>query len=79
MKNPPRIAIVYLSFHCEPYIDDVVSSLQKLTYPKDAIEFIIVDNPHPQHGPSVKYLQDHVMPMSGKEIPHTTLLAQPEN
>jgi len=79
MQNYPKIAIVYLSFHCEPYIDDVVSSLKKLTYPKDKIEFIIVDNPHPQHGPSVKFIEENVMPLSGKEIPHTTLLPQTEN
>lgn len=79
MQHFPKIAIVYLSFHCEPYMDDVVSSLKKLTYPKDKIEFIIVDNPHPQYGPSVKYIEDNVMPLSGKEIPHVTLLAQTEN
>lgn len=75
----PRIAIVYLSFHCEPYMDDVVSSLKKLTYPRDRVEFVIVDNPHPEFGPSVKYIEETVMPFSGTEIPHTTLLPQPEN
>lgn len=79
MQNYPKIAIVYLSFHCEPYIDDVVSSLKKLTYPKDRIEFIVVDNPHPQYGSSVQFLEENVMPLSAKEIPHTTLLIQKEN
>ncbi|KKQ27283.1 MAG: hypothetical protein US42_C0011G0021 [Candidatus Magasanikbacteria bacterium GW2011_GWC2_37_14] len=77
--NYPKIAIVYLSFHCEPYIDDVVSSLKKLTYPRDKVEFIVVDNPHPTYGPSVRYLEENVLPMSGTEIPHVTLLAQKEN
>ncbi len=79
MEKYPKIAIVYLSFHCEPYMDDVVSSLKKLTYPHDKIEFIVVDNPHPKHGPSVRYIEETVMPLSGKEIPHTTLLPQKEN
>lgn len=79
MENFPKIAIVYLSFHCEPYMDDVVSALKKMTYPHDRVEFIIVDNPHPQHGPSVRYIEETVMPLSDKEIPHTTLLAQKEN
>ncbi len=79
MQHTPKIAIVYLSFHCEPYIEDVISSLKKLTYPKESIEFIIVDNPHPTHGPSVRYIEEHVLPLSGKEIPHVTLLAQTEN
>lgn len=79
MENYPKIAIVYLSFHCEPYIDDVVSALKKVTYPKDKLELVIVDNPHPEHGPSVKHIEENVMPMSGEEIPHVTLLPQEEN
>lgn len=75
----PKIGIVYLSFHCEPYIDDVVSALKKITYPKDCIEFIIVDNPHPTHGHSIRYLEEHVMPLSGKELPRVTLMPQKEN
>lgn len=75
----PKVAIVYLSFHCEPYMDDVVSALKKITYPKDRLELVIVDNPHPEHGPSVKYIEENVMPLSGKEIPHVTLLPQKEN
>lgn len=77
--NYPKIAIIYLSFHCEPYMDDVVSALKKITYPKDKVEFVIVDNPHPTHGPSVRYIEENVIPLSGKEIPHVTLLAQTEN
>lgn len=79
MNFYPKIAIVYLSFHCEPYMDDVVSALKKITYPKDKLEFVIVDNPHPQYGPSVRYIEESVMPLSGKELPHVTLLAQKEN
>jgi len=79
MQNFKKVAIIYLSFHCEPYIDDAVSALKKITYPKDKVEFIIVDNPHPTHGSSVRYLEENVMPMSGKELPHTTLLPQSEN
>ncbi len=79
MQDFPKVAIVYLSFHCEPYIDDVVSSLKKLTYPKDKVSFIIVDNPHPKHGSSTRYLESHVLPLSGKEIPEVVLLSQKEN
>jgi GT2 family glycosyltransferase len=74
-----KIAIVYLSFHCEPYMDDVVSALKKITYPKDRVEFVIVDNPHPEYGNSVRFIEETVMPLSGKEIPHVTLLPQKEN
>lgn len=79
MNNYSRIAIIYLSFHCQPYMDDVVSALKKLTYPEDKLEFVIVDNPHPEYGPSIRYIQENVMPLSGKEIPHVTILPQKEN
>jgi hypothetical protein len=79
MEHYPKIAIIYLSFHCEPYMDDVVSALKKLTYPRERVEFVIVDNPHPTHGPSVRYIEEHVMPLSGTVIPHVTLLPQKEN
>jgi len=75
-----KIAIVYLLYyHNESYIDNVVSSLKKLTYPKDKIEFIVVSNEHPEDGSFVHYINDTVMPLSGKEIPHVTLLPQQEN
>jgi len=76
---PPKVAIVYLSFHCEPYIDDVVGALRKMTYPKDQVELVIVDDPHPEHGSSVRFLQENVMPLSGAELPHVTILSQEKN
>jgi len=75
----PRVAIIYLSFHCEPYMDDVVSGLEKLTYPKDRVEFVIVDNPHPEYGSSVRYIEEQVMSKSGLSLPKITLLVQSEN
>lgn len=75
----PRVAIIYLSFHCEPYMDDVVSALEKLTYPKDRVELVIVDNPHPQYGPSVRYIEEKVMPKSEKTLPKVSLIANSEN
>lgn len=77
--NYPRIAIIYLSFHCEPYIDEVVRSLENITYPKDALELVVVDNPHPQHGLSMDYLEKNVLPKSEITLPRVTLLPQTEN
>lgn len=79
MISNPRVAIVYLSFHCEPYLDDVVSALKKMTYSKERVEFIVVDNPHPEHGPSVRFLEENLLPISGAAIPHVTILPQKEN
>lgn len=80
MQAYPKIAIVYLLYyHNESYIDDAVSALKKITYPKDKVEFIIVSNPHPEEGSFIHYIEDAVMPLSEKEIPHVTVLAQKEN
>lgn len=79
MEHYPKIAIIYLSFHCEPYLDDVVSSLKKVSYPKDKLEFVIVDNPYPKFGSSIRTIEEVVMPLSGNELPHITLLAQSQN
>ncbi len=75
----PKIAIVYLSFHCEPYINDVVNAVERLTYPKDRVAFVIVDNPHPTFGSSAPYLVEHVMPKSGVTLPETIIIANETN
>lgn len=75
----PRVAIVLLSFHSEPYIQDVLSSLRKLNYPKDRLALVIVDNPHPEHGSSMRFLQEQVLPLSGQDLPEVTLLPQSKN
>lgn len=80
MQNYPKIAIVYLLYyHNESYIDNLVSSLKKITYPKDKLELVIVANNHEKDGSFVHYINDVVMPLSGTEIPHTTLIVNKEN
>ncbi|MBI2037780.1 MAG: glycosyltransferase family 2 protein [Candidatus Magasanikbacteria bacterium] len=75
----PKVAIIYLSFNSDIYLDDVVSSLEKITYPKDMVEFVVVDNPHPKFGSSMRNLEEKLLPISGQSIPHVTLLPQKEN
>ena len=76
----PKIAIVYLLYyHNESYINNLVSALKKITYPKDKLELVIVANNHEKDGSFVHYINDAVMPLSGIEIPHTTLIANQEN
>ncbi len=60
-------------------MDDVVSALERLTYPKDRVEFVIVDNPHPQYGPSVRYIEETIMLKSGVTMPKVTLIANSNN
>jgi hypothetical protein len=79
MESYPRVAIIYLSYNSEPYLDDVIAGLKRLNYPKDRVEFVVVDNAHPEFGSSVRVLREDVLPFSGNEIPHTTILAQEKN
>jgi GT2 family glycosyltransferase len=79
MQKSAKIAIVYLSYHCEPYFDDVVNSLKKMTYPKELVEFVVVDNPHQELGPSAPFIADYLSGVDNKDIPHYTILAQSEN
>lgn len=75
----PKVAIIYLSYHSEIYLDDAISALEKSTYPKEKVEFVVVDNPHPQLGSSMRALEEKLLPISGKTIPHVTLLPQKDN
>lgn len=79
MNNFPKLAIIYLSYHSDPYFSDMVSSLERSTYPKDKMALVIVDNPHPQYGSSVEKINELVVPKSGKTIPEVVLLPQEKN
>ncbi|OIO20286.1 MAG: hypothetical protein AUJ37_00505 [Candidatus Magasanikbacteria bacterium CG1_02_41_34] len=80
MKIYPKVGIVYLLYyHNESYVDDMVSSIKKLSYPRDRIELIIVVNLHPKEGSFTHYIEDTVMPLSEKELPRVTILSQTEN
>ena len=79
MQSYPKVAIIYLSFHSEPYLNDVIFALRRMTYPKDKVEFVVVDNLHPEYGSSVKFLEENLLPISGSEIPHVTILPQKTN
>jgi GT2 family glycosyltransferase len=79
MNTRPKIGLIYLSYHSDPHLEDFLVSLQKMTYPKDRVEVIIVDNPHDEYGSSVRTLTDVILPESEKTIPRVTLLPQEKN
>ncbi len=80
MENYPKVAIIYLTYyHDQSYIDDALQALQKSSYPKEYIEFIIVDNPHPELGLSQTYIEQFVLPRSQKDLPKISYLPQSEN
>lgn len=74
-----KVAIVYLSYHCEPYLSDVFSAWKKLTYPKDKLACIIVDNPHPEFGSSVRAIDAAIADEASHELPRAVILPQKEN
>jgi hypothetical protein len=75
----PKVAIVYLSYHSDEYLADMIEALRKNNYPLDRIELIIVDNPHPVHGSSAAKITEQILPLSGINFPHITFLPQKEN
>lgn len=75
----PKIAIIYLSYHCDPYLDDAAAAWRRLTYPRDRLGIVIVDNPHPEYGPSARRLMEEILPFSGKEIPEVKILLEEKN
>lgn len=77
--NFPKIAIVYLSYHSDPYLSDMVSHLEKINYPKEKLALVIVDNPHPLLGNSLDTIKELVLPKAGKSLPETFLLPQEKN
>ncbi|MBI4713970.1 glycosyltransferase family 2 protein [Candidatus Uhrbacteria bacterium] len=40
----PKVAIVYLSYNGKKYLDEVLSALRVLNYPRESLEFVFVDN-----------------------------------
>lgn len=78
-KERPRIAILYLSYHCEPYIDDVIDAIAALTYPKEQLAFVVIDNPHPEYGSSAPNLREKLQGVATPDLPEVTILAQAEN
>lgn len=79
MLNYPKVGIVYLSYDSERYINDFVSAMQRISYPREKLELFVVDNPRPGVGNSMRALQEVLAPLSGKEIPAVTFLPQKEN
>src|SRR3989344_6288438 len=73
----PKAAIVYLSYNSLPYLPEVVSSWEKLDYPREAIEIIIVDNASPDG--SAQWIRDHLLSRSGRDLPRITFFPSGEN
>ncbi|MBI2444507.1 MAG: glycosyltransferase family 2 protein [Candidatus Magasanikbacteria bacterium] len=77
MEMLPKVAIIYLSYHSEPYLRRAMEAWQNITYPKDQVEFIIVDNTHPEFGSSAEFIKQTIG--EGNNLLRVTLLAQTAN
>ena len=73
-----KIAIIYLSYNPRPYLDRVINALKRMSYPKDKVEFIVVDNPHPQFGSAGDFLKEKLMPLSGNDLPKVVIIENQE-
>lgn len=73
----PKVSITYLSYNSLPYLPEVVSSWEKLDYPHESLEIVIVDNASPDG--SAQWISDHVIPKSGRELPRVTFFPCTEN
>ncbi|MBU0531107.1 MAG: glycosyltransferase family 2 protein [Candidatus Uhrbacteria bacterium] len=73
----PKVAIVYLSYNSRPYLDEVVLSIEKQTYPRELIKLVIVDNP--AEDDSAKYIEKKILPRSGDTLPEIAFFPNGKN
>ena len=73
----PRVAVIYLSYNCVPYLAEVMASVATLDYPKELLDLIIVDNASGDK--SVELIQQTVLPKSGHELPRVTFFPNATN
>jgi GT2 family glycosyltransferase len=72
----PRVGIIYLTFatpHWERDISRCLSSLEKISYPKDNIELICVESKS-NLGRVQEWFEQTWLPKSGRELPRMTYL-----
>ena len=70
MAQFPKVGIVYLSYHSEPYFERAFKAILASNYSRDRLELIIIDNPHSEFGSSVNFIKSTV---EGYNTPATVL------
>ena len=74
----PRVGIVYLSYHCEPHFDAALAAIAALEYPRERLDLIVVDQPHPEHGSSAAFIENTIAACR-EPLPNVHVLARSEN
>jgi GT2 family glycosyltransferase len=74
-----KVALIYLSYHSDPYLDNFIVGLKKIDYPKENLTVVVVDQPHPEFGSSINILKEKLLPLAGVEIPPVVFLPQEKN
>jgi len=74
---PPKISIIYLSYNVRNFLDEVLVAWEKVEYPRESWEIIIVDNASPDG--SVDLIREKVLPKSGITLPKVTLITNEVN
>lgn len=70
--NKPKVLIIYLCYNNLDYLEEVVSSFEKLTYPKDRTTIMFVPNGSPDG--ITDAIRRDVLPRSGKDFPEVILV-----
>lgn len=80
MSQHPKVVISYLSYHSEPYFERALEAISKLTYPKDKLALLVVDNPHVEYGNSTEFIENTVNKFSKDSLPEVVkILPQEKN
>ena len=73
----PTVAIVYLSYFSEPFLEEVILHLDQLDYPKDRLKLIFVDNASTDK--SCEMIREKLVARSGDDFPEVTFFPSEEN
>ncbi|MFH1789733.1 MAG: glycosyltransferase family 2 protein [bacterium] len=74
-----KIAIIYLSYHSDLYLQKFVQSIEQINYPAQNLTIIAVDNPHPNYGLSTESLQKFLVPLKEKFVNEVIILTTRNN
>lgn len=73
----PKIAVIYLAYGVRPFLDEVLACWEKIDYPREDWEIIIIDNPAGDN--SADLIREKVLPKAGFSLPKVTLVANDTN